>query len=69
MLGLSENGLSGCCSLSQARQGVSPPCNKSEGPGREQGRGLRSSTVQRYTYMNDEVAAQVHAQTSPLSKL
>jgi len=27
------------------------------------------STVQRYTYMNDEVAAQVHAQTSPLSRL
>jgi hypothetical protein len=24
------------------------------------------NTVQRYTYMNDEVAAQVHAQTSPL---
>jgi site-specific recombinase XerD len=29
----------------------------------------RLATVQRYTYMNDEVAGQVHAQTSPLSKL
>ena len=27
------------------------------------------STMQRYTYMNDAVAAEVHAQTSPLSKL
>jgi site-specific recombinase XerD len=27
------------------------------------------STVQRYTYMNDEVAARVHAQTSPLPNL
>ena len=27
------------------------------------------TTVQRYTYMNDEVAAEVHAKTSPLAKL
>jgi hypothetical protein len=27
------------------------------------------STVQRHTYMNDEVAAEVHAQAGPLSKL
>jgi hypothetical protein len=38
---------------------------------REEGRlaGGRHSTVRRYTYMNDAVAAEVHARTSPLARL